>query len=187
MLRHVFEVFSANGLLPTKSTRLSAMSRKRTALSFKEKLEILNRVDSEPKRKRSDLAKELGLPPSTFCTIVGQRDTILKNVQHFSVNVKQAKTAQHVKLKDILLTWFKEITAAGVNIDGTVLRGKPTTKPFRLELRTFRPPAGGFTISSSGTILCTKPCGEGKKVDDSVASDWMADNLPALPSEYEAL
>ncbi|KAG0430768.1 hypothetical protein HPB47_022392 [Ixodes persulcatus] len=134
------------------------MSRKRKVLSFKEKLEILNRVDSEPKRKRSDLAKELGLPPSTLCTIVGQRDTILKNVQDFSGNVKQAKTAQHVKLEDILLTWFKEVTAAGVNIDGKVLRRKPTTSPFRLELRAFRPPAGGFTVSSSGTVLCTRPC-----------------------------
>lgn len=27
---------------------------------------------------------------------------------------------------------------------------------------------------------------KGKKMDDSVASDWMADTLPALLAEYEA-
>ncbi|KAG0441818.1 hypothetical protein HPB47_015841 [Ixodes persulcatus] len=97
---------------------------------------------NEPKRKRSDLAKELDLPPSTLCTIVGQQDTILKNVQHFSGNVKQAKTAQHVKLEDILLTWFKEVTAAGVNIDGKVLREKADDVALSLGIENFQASGG---------------------------------------------
>ncbi|KAH7953955.1 hypothetical protein HPB49_014542 [Dermacentor silvarum] len=80
------------------------MSRKRKALSFKEKIEILKKVDENPKKKRVELAKELGIAPSTLCTIVGQRDVVMKNAQHFGVNVKQAKTATHVKLEEVLLT-----------------------------------------------------------------------------------
>lgn len=180
----VFEGFSASGLLSTKS---AVMSRKRKALSFKEKLEILNRVDREPKRKRSDLAKELGLPLSTLCTIVGQRDVILKNVQLFGVNVKQAKTAQHVKLEDILLTWFKEITAAGVNIDGKVLREKADDVALSLGIENFQA-SGGWVhrFKQRHGLVYKTVCGEGKKVDDSVVSDWMTDTLPALLSEYEA-
>ncbi|KAG0445622.1 hypothetical protein HPB47_013420 [Ixodes persulcatus] len=142
------------------------MSRKRKALSFKEKLEILNRVDSEPKKKRSDLAKELGLPPSTLCTIVGQRDTILKNVRHFSGNVKQAKTAQHVKLEDIPLTWFKEVTAAGVNIDGKVLREKADDVALSLGIENFQASGGcvhRFKQRCPPSFLL-----QGKKVDNSV-------------------
>lgn len=48
------------------------MSRRRKLLSF-EKL-ILRKVDEGPKRKLTDLAKELGLDPVTLSTIVGQRD-----------------------------------------------------------------------------------------------------------------
>ncbi|KAH9382291.1 hypothetical protein HPB48_022613 [Haemaphysalis longicornis] len=89
------------------------MSRKRKALSFKEKSEILKKVDKNPNKRRVDLAKELGLAPSTLCTIVGQRDILLKNAQNFSGNVKQAKIGTHVKLGEVLLTWFREVTAAG--------------------------------------------------------------------------
>lgn len=52
-----------------------------------------------------------------LCTVVGQREVILKNAQHFGVNVKPAKTGTHVKLEDVLFTWFREVTAAGVNMD----------------------------------------------------------------------
>ncbi|KAG0424129.1 hypothetical protein HPB47_000115 [Ixodes persulcatus] len=42
------------------------MSLKRRALSFKEKLEVLRKVDQDPKRKHVDLAKELGPASSTL-------------------------------------------------------------------------------------------------------------------------
>ncbi|KAH8038016.1 hypothetical protein HPB51_020536 [Rhipicephalus microplus] len=114
------------------------MSRKRKALSFKEKLDILRKFDEDPKRKRTELAKELGLATSTLSTVVGQRETIMKNVLSFNVNAKQAKTAQHVKLEETLLTWFKEITAAGVNIDGKVLREKADEFALALHIDGFQ-------------------------------------------------
>ncbi|KAL1416333.1 hypothetical protein MTO96_028057 [Rhipicephalus appendiculatus] len=43
-------------------------SRKRKPLSIKEKLNILAVVDRNPKRKRIDIANELGLPASTVNT-----------------------------------------------------------------------------------------------------------------------
>ncbi|KAH7933283.1 hypothetical protein HPB49_011169 [Dermacentor silvarum] len=42
------------------------MSRKREGLSFKEKIEILKKVDENPKKKRVYLAKELGIASSTL-------------------------------------------------------------------------------------------------------------------------
>ncbi|KAH7943183.1 hypothetical protein HPB52_006228 [Rhipicephalus sanguineus] len=100
------------------------MSRKRKALSFKEKLDILKKVDEDPRRKRIDIVKELGLAPSTLSTILGQRHEITRNVQRFSANVKEAKRAHYVKVEEALLTWFREVTAAGVNVDGQLLREK---------------------------------------------------------------
>lgn len=76
------------------------MSRKRKALSFKEKSDFLQKVDKDPKRKRTNLAKELNLALSTLCTIVVQRYQIMKNVLRFSIDAEEAKTARHVKLKE---------------------------------------------------------------------------------------
>ncbi|KAH8019112.1 hypothetical protein HPB51_016750 [Rhipicephalus microplus] len=123
------------------------MSRKRKAFSFKEKLDILRKVDEDPKRKRTELAKELGLATSTLSTVVGQRVTIMKNVLSFSVNAKQVKATQHVKLEETLLTWFKEVAAAGVNIDGKVLREK--ADEFALALHI-----DGFQASDDNLATC---------------------------------
>lgn len=74
--------------------------------SFEEKLEILKKkIDEDLKRKRTDVAKELGLPPSTLSTIVDQRDQTMQNVKRFSVNTKKAKAAHNVKLEEVLLTF----------------------------------------------------------------------------------
>lgn len=85
---------------------MSMISYKQRAPSFKKKLEILGKVDQDPKRKRAEIAKESGLAPSTPCTIVGQRELATKDVQRLSVKIKRAKRAQHVKLEEILLVWF---------------------------------------------------------------------------------
>lgn len=67
------------------------ISCKQKAPSFKKKLEILRKVDQDPKTKRADIAKELGLAPSTPCTIVGQRELATKDAQRFSIKIKRAK------------------------------------------------------------------------------------------------
>ncbi|KAH7940640.1 hypothetical protein HPB49_002739 [Dermacentor silvarum] len=71
-------------------------------------MEILKKVDEDPKRKPISLAKELGLVPSTLSTSVGRRDVIVQNVQRFSADAKEAKTAHYVKVEDVLLTWLRE-------------------------------------------------------------------------------
>lgn len=46
------------------------MSRKQKALSFKDKIEILKKVDEDPKKKRVDLARELGIATSMLSSTV---------------------------------------------------------------------------------------------------------------------
>ncbi|KAH8035109.1 hypothetical protein HPB51_004350 [Rhipicephalus microplus] len=173
-----------------------AMSHKRKALSFKEKLDTLRKVDEDPKRKRTELAKKLGLATSTLSTIVGQRDTIKKNVLSFSVNPKRAKTAQHVKLEESLLIWFKEVTAAGVNIDGKVLREKADEIALALHIDVFLATEWWLHRFKTRHCLVYKSiCGEAKQADETVVSDWLAklesliswipEELPEALSESE--
>ncbi|KAH8029604.1 hypothetical protein HPB51_001886 [Rhipicephalus microplus] len=150
------------------------MSRKRKALSFKEKLDILRKIDEDPKRKRMELAKDLDLATSTL-RIVGQRHTIMKNVLSFSVNAKQAKRAQHVKLEESLFMWFKEVTAASVSIDGKVLREKANEIALALHIDGFQASGGWLhRFKTRHGLVYKSVSGEAKKADETVVSDWLA-------------
>ncbi|KAK8761240.1 hypothetical protein V5799_027494 [Amblyomma americanum] len=163
------------------------MSRKWKALSLKNKLDILKKVDEEPKKRCIDMAKELGLPISMLSTIVGQRDRIMQTVQHFGVNSKEAKTAHHVKLEEVLLTWFKEVTAAGVNVDGKALREKAAGVALTLGIDNFQASGGWIHRYKARHDLCYKTvCGEGKKVDASVVEVWVATTLQSFIAGYGA-
>lgn len=48
------------------------------------------------------------------------------------------KTTQHVKLEEVLLTWFKGVRLAGVYIDGTILRKKAEDIVLQLGIGDFR-------------------------------------------------
>ncbi|KAK8785448.1 hypothetical protein V5799_008190 [Amblyomma americanum] len=69
-------------------------SRKRKALSLEEKLDVLNAVDRQPAQKRVDIAKDLGLPPSTLNSIVSKSAEIQGNAASAWTAVS-ASTAQH--------------------------------------------------------------------------------------------
>lgn len=71
-------------------TRLT-MSRNQKALTLKEKLDILSKVDENPRKKCVDLAPKLGLPVSTLKTIIGKREEIQKNFQVFGIGVKHTR------------------------------------------------------------------------------------------------
>lgn len=96
------------------------MSRKWKALTLKETLDILSKVDKNPQKECVNLACELGLPVAMLNTIVGKQEEIQKKTQVFSVGVKHTRGAQHGKMEQVLVAWFKEVRAAGVNVDGTV-------------------------------------------------------------------
>lgn len=44
----------------------------------------------------------------------------MQNVQCFTMNTKEVSTTHYIKLGDLLLTWFREVTASGVNADEKV-------------------------------------------------------------------
>ncbi|KAH7978031.1 hypothetical protein HPB49_004258 [Dermacentor silvarum] len=71
--------------------------RKQKPLSIKDKPNILAAVDWNPKRKRIDIANELGLPAS-WSSSWGAGGALLK--------------------------WFKQVQISGVNFDGSVLKEK---------------------------------------------------------------
>ncbi|KAL1437462.1 hypothetical protein MTO96_048850 [Rhipicephalus appendiculatus] len=112
-------------------------SRKRKALSLEEKLDVLHAVDKQPARKKVDIAKDLGLPPSTLNGIIAKRAEIEGNVALFGPKAKQARGAKYGTLDETLLTWFRQARAAGINFDGSILREKAMEVADRLGITDF--------------------------------------------------
>ncbi|KAH7978419.1 hypothetical protein HPB49_005481 [Dermacentor silvarum] len=80
----------------------------------------------------------------------------MKNAQHLGLNVKQAKTATHVKLEEVLLTWFGEVTAAGVNVDGKVLSEQADNIALSLRIEISKLPGDGCIVLKKGMDLSTE-------------------------------
>lgn len=161
------------------------MSRKRKALSLKEKLDVLAKVDENPQKKRVDLARELCLPVSTLNTIVGKREEIQKNIQVFGAGVKQTRGAQHGKMEEVLLAWFREVRAAGVNVDGTVVRERADEIALSLGIEDFKASGGWLHRFKTRHGLSYKTVsGEGKSADQDQVSNWLS-TLPAVIAQYQ--
>lgn len=157
---------------------------KRKAPILKEKLDIICKLEETPTKKHVNMASKLGLPVSTLNTAVSKREEIRRKVQVIGASVKQIKNAQHGSMEDILLAWFKEVRAAGVNIDGKFLQEKADDIALSLRIEGFQASNGWLHWFKARHGLVFKTVsGEGKNVDAAVISDW-ASTLPALISQY---
>lgn len=108
-------------------------------------------------------------------------------MQRFSADARKAKTARYVKVEDVLLTWFREVTAAVVNVDGTILLKKASDIALSLRVDDFQASSGCIHRFKTRRGLGYKTVsGERKKVDESAISDWVRSTLPSLIAGYEA-
>ncbi|KAL1418186.1 hypothetical protein MTO96_026197 [Rhipicephalus appendiculatus] len=165
-------------------------SRKRKALSLEEKLNVLHAVDKQPVRKRVDIAKDLGLPPSTLNSIVSKRAEIEENAALFGPKAKQARGAKYGNLDDALLTWFKQARAASINFDGSILREKAMEIADRLGITDFAASKGWIdhfpwsAVSASTAQHCFARCGFRMDGEEETAIE---DEEPEAASSEEEL
>ncbi|KAH8033967.1 hypothetical protein HPB51_018436 [Rhipicephalus microplus] len=79
-------------------------SRKQKALSLEKTLDVLKAIGKQAARKRMDVAKDVGKPPSTLNSIISKCTEIEGNAAFFSLKAKQARGAKHKNLDEVLLT-----------------------------------------------------------------------------------
>ncbi|XP_040358278.1 tigger transposable element-derived protein 6 [Ixodes scapularis] len=159
-------------------------SRKRKALSFKEKFDILRTVDRNPSRKRSEVARELGLAPSTLNSIVARRKEIEAKAPFYQPGFKQARGAKHAKLEEALLVWFKQARASCVNIDGGILREKAQEIADRLDIADFTCSNGWVDrFRKRHGISYRAVSGEAASVDP-ICVEAFKSSLPSIIAEY---
>ena len=84
---------------------------KRQSISLKRKIEILDAVGRDPKKKKTLIAEEFEIPLATLCNIVKQRDKY-RNQFLSSKNdprlQKKTRGAKHDDIDSQLLQWFAQ-------------------------------------------------------------------------------
>ncbi|KAK8781737.1 hypothetical protein V5799_016922 [Amblyomma americanum] len=160
-------------------------SRKRKPLSLKEKLNILAVVDANPKKKRIDIANDLGLPASTVNTIVSKRKEIEGNALVFGAGTKQARGARHGELEEALLKWFKQARASGVNFDGSILREKAMEIADVLGIDDFTASNGWISrFRARHAIAYRQVNGEAASVNPADIENWIS-LLPGILNAHD--
>jgi hypothetical protein len=76
-----------------------------------ERLCIIEEVEKTPSEKRTDMAKQLGLPPSTLNSIIAKKREIREQVDKCGASAKKRKMGKestYIKLENVLFAWYQQ-------------------------------------------------------------------------------
>lgn len=105
-------------------------------------------VDHNPSQKRMDIARDLGITPSTLNSVVAKRKNVEPQASAFHPGSEQARTVKHAELEQALLVRSKRAQAFRVNIDASILQGKAQDIAELLDIMDF--------ACSNGWIYCSR-------------------------------
>jgi hypothetical protein len=100
---------------------------KKQVRTLHERLTIVEVVKKNPGEKRVDVAKRLGLAPSTLNSIFAKKDEIREQTENCGNASKKRKTGREstfAELESVLFTWYQQARASNIPVDETILRGK---------------------------------------------------------------
>lgn len=158
-------------------------SVKRKAITVKEKLAIIQKVDSNPSASRVSIAKELGLPASTLNSIVSKREILLREAANTSSNCKKRKLGKYEDVEKPLLEWFKQQRAQNIPLNGSIIKEKAEQIALRLGIE-FQASNGWIDrFKNRYGIVYKCVSGESASVDKESTDSWVS-LLPTLISEY---
>lgn len=95
--------------------------KKRQQFSLREKCEIL--LEVEKGGKKGVIAKKYGISPSTLSTFLKQKSKIEQNIDAdaFGPQRKKIRTADYEEVDKAVYTWFVEMRAKNIPINGPLL------------------------------------------------------------------
>jgi hypothetical protein len=82
--------------------------------TLEEWLHVIEEVEKNPSEKRIDVAKQLGLPPSTLNTIIAKKKEIREQADKYGTSAKKRKTGKvstYSELENVLFAWYHQARA----------------------------------------------------------------------------
>lgn len=145
-------------------------------LSVKEKVAIIREVEKGVKKK-SQIAKDFGIPPSTLSTFLKNKDAILKNSEACGTQ-KRIRGPDHPDLDECVLKWFQQTREKRISLSGLMIRAKAEEFALSLGRNDFKASSGWLDGFKERNGICFKTVsGESGDVNQQLANDWKRDLL----------
>ena len=100
---------------------------KKHVRTLHDRLKIIEEVEKNPGEKCVDIAKRLGLSASTLNSIFAKKYEIRQQIEKCGNACKKRKTGKEsifAELETVLFTWYQQVRASNILIDGATLRKK---------------------------------------------------------------
>jgi hypothetical protein len=160
---------------------------KKQVRTLHEQLKIVQEVEKNPGEKRVNIAKRLGLAPSTLNSIFTKRDEIQEQTEKCGNASKKRKTGREstfAELESVLFTWYLQARALNIPVDGTILRGKAKMIAAQLNIENFTASNGWIARFKDRHGLVYKTlAGESAAVDSESTEAWL-ERLPSVLRGY---
>lgn len=116
--------------------------RRRRSITVKEKLDILNMVDSG--QKLSAVAREFGISSSTASTIVKERHKIKMLADHYNIDPerKRMRLGIYRDVDEAVHMWFRQMRMKNIPINGPMLQQKAREFAVQLGHQNFEGSSG---------------------------------------------
>lgn len=158
--------------------------KKRCAISVETKRKIIKCVEDNPTKKKSDVAKEFNIPPSTLATILKKKEKF-NDGNVLCSKIKKLKSCELKDVEECVLKWLKQCRDKNIAISGPILQEKAQQYASDLGHENFRASNGWLqNFKKRNELIFRKVCGESAKVDDGVCTQWK-DKLAELCAGYE--
>jgi hypothetical protein len=144
-------------------------------------------VEKYPSEKRIDVAKPLGLPPSTLNMIIVKKN-IREQADTCGTSAKERKTGKvsTYELENVLFAWYCQARASGILVDGSILREKSLKIAATMGIENFSALNSWISgFKQHHGLVCKKLAGESAAVDTNATDLWF-ERLPKLLEGYEA-
>lgn len=157
-----------------------ATKRKCTTLSLAEKKRVIDAVEKGGKKK-SEIAKEFGIPNSTLSTILKNKDTILKNFDDHHGDRKKMRSGDYPDVEKCLMKWMTQCRTQNFPLGGNILREKAEDFGKQLGYTEFKASSGWFeNFKKRNNVSFHKICGESGSVTEDVCQEWVKTLSPIL-------
>jgi hypothetical protein len=132
--------------------------------------------------RRIDIAKCLGLAPSTLNSTVVKKREIREQIDRCGKSCKKRKTgieSTFRELESVLLAWYQQVRSSGIPIDGNILREKAKIAD-RMQVDNSAASNGQICrITDRHGLAYKKLAGESAAVDTDTRDLWL-ERLPIL-------
>ena len=161
------------------------MERKpRTELTLKEKIDILDKINSGV--KQTDLSVEYNVTKFVISRIKS-KEADLRAVTYEKTNSskKRQRKPENKKTEEALLKWFKQVRSQNVPISGPILLEKACQLSNQLG-ENFMPISSWIDrFKVRNNFHFEKIHSEKNSADEKSASDWLKSVFPKIAAEYD--